>query len=315
MEREVLGKKSPLFGRRTGQIKLEPFDFREATAFHPRLSHEEQARTWFLCGGIPDYLRQFNSEHSTATNIQRTLLAADAPLFREAEFLIREELREVDRYHSIIMTLARGSLPPSEIAKRASIPQGNIQYYLNTLTELGYVERRYPLTEGTPVARFVRFTLTDPLLLFWFRFVFPHFSQIIGLHPAEAYRQIIQPEIDSYFGARFEQLCRSAIGTTYADAGIDTAFTVGEYWSKDTQVDVVSIRRDQRIDLGECKWGTIRSWPAVQRELDTRIQQYPNPNNRTISGIIFSRKPPTRKQAASLTARVISLLDLYGKRS
>src|SRR5262249_37734947 len=38
MEREILGRKSPLFGRRTAQIPLRPFGYREAALFHPRYS-------------------------------------------------------------------------------------------------------------------------------------------------------------------------------------------------------------------------------------------------------------------------------------
>ncbi|MEK7675519.1 MAG: ATP-binding protein [Verrucomicrobiota bacterium] len=44
MEREVLGRRSPLFGRRTAQILLRPFSHLEAARFHPRLSTVDQAR-------------------------------------------------------------------------------------------------------------------------------------------------------------------------------------------------------------------------------------------------------------------------------
>ena len=56
MEREVLGEKSPLYGRRTGQILLQPFSYREAAGFHPSLSEPDLAMLHFLCGGIPFYL-------------------------------------------------------------------------------------------------------------------------------------------------------------------------------------------------------------------------------------------------------------------
>jgi uncharacterized protein len=40
MEREVLGEKSPLFGRRTAQIHLKPFSFSESRQFHSAASIE-----------------------------------------------------------------------------------------------------------------------------------------------------------------------------------------------------------------------------------------------------------------------------------
>lgn len=50
MEREVLGKKSPLFGRRTAQIFLQPFGYEEAARFHPACSLVDRAKIYFLCG-------------------------------------------------------------------------------------------------------------------------------------------------------------------------------------------------------------------------------------------------------------------------
>lgn len=38
MENQVLGQESPLYGRRTGQIKIEPLDYKETAVFHPELS-------------------------------------------------------------------------------------------------------------------------------------------------------------------------------------------------------------------------------------------------------------------------------------
>ena len=43
MENKVLSEKSPLFGRRSSQIKLEPFNYREAALFVPNYSVEDKA--------------------------------------------------------------------------------------------------------------------------------------------------------------------------------------------------------------------------------------------------------------------------------
>ena len=62
MEREVLGRKSPLFGRRTAQILLRPFGYREAALFHPSFSTVDRARAYFICGGVPWYLERFDAK-------------------------------------------------------------------------------------------------------------------------------------------------------------------------------------------------------------------------------------------------------------
>lgn len=95
MEREVLGRHSPLFGRRTGQILLRSFNHLEAARFHPRFSIVDQARVYAICGGVPAYLLAFDSAQSVEQNLIGQVLNENAALAREPEFLLREELRNL----------------------------------------------------------------------------------------------------------------------------------------------------------------------------------------------------------------------------
>src|SRR5690606_26779237 len=89
MEREVLGKKSPLFGRRTAQIHLKPLSHLEAAEFHPGWSLAERARTYFVCGGVPLYLEMFAEARSFEQNVELAILDEHSPLAREPDFLLR----------------------------------------------------------------------------------------------------------------------------------------------------------------------------------------------------------------------------------
>lgn len=306
MEREVLGRKSPLFGRRSGQIHLRPFGFREAAEFHPADSRPNQARTFFICGGVPQYLLRFSDRLSTAENIRRELLDEFSPLYREPDFLLREELRELQNYHAILTSLARGTLPMSELARGTGVPARSTAYYLKQLVELGYVRKRYPLSEGTGGQRKVRFQLADPLLRFWFRFVFPSQSQIRQLGPKTAFTELIEPHLPAYFGHCFEDLCRDAMPGYYLGRGI-TDFEVGEYWDKRVQIDLVGLRGDHRTDLGECKWGKVALGAAL-KQLEEKVPRFPNPGNSTIGKHLFVREG-TGKVPDSVV--VHTLEDLY----
>ena len=121
MEREVLGSRSPLFGRRTGQIQLRPFSHLEAARFHPSWSLGDQARIYAICGGIPAYLLQFDRRLSVEQNLVRHVLDESAMLARESEFLLREELRDLGPYHAILMALAAGLGTPTQLAKAAGL--------------------------------------------------------------------------------------------------------------------------------------------------------------------------------------------------
>ena len=319
MEREVLGRKSPLFGRRTGQIHLQPFGYREAGKFLPRLSIEDRARAYFLVGGLPQYLLCLEDSISIDQNIQRHLLAEFAPLFQEPAFLLREELREIAPYHTVLFAVASGARTAGAIAKTTDLPDRSLHYYLQQLVGLGYLRRRYPLDGKRPNAKQLRFDIDDPLLRFWFRFIFPNTSLIRGVGAAQAFADRIKPSLDAWFGLCFERLCREAMPLIYASEGVTAGFEVGEYWSPrrghpsredrpEVQIDVVGVRDDHWTDLGECKWGTVRSKRALSAELERKVAAYPNTQGATIGRRYFVRRKPAAAKSAD---GWYSLADLY----
>lgn len=314
MEREVLGRRSPLFGRRTAQIHLRPFGFRESARFHPAYSPVDRARTYFVCGGIPLYLKSFLPSRSVETNIAAALLDEFEPLYREPDFLLREELRDVENYYAVLLALASGPLPSHEISRLTGVGDRSLHYYLAQLVELGYLHRVYPLTGRPPVPRHVRYALDDPLLRFWFRFVYPNTSLIQRVGAGKAFAVLIRPELDSYFGGCFERLCREALPLLYAAEGVTAPFEIGSYWDKSVQIDVVGHREDGWTDLGECKWGAVRSVDALAAELESKAARYPNTRGATIGRRLFTRTRPGGRRRGASGLRWHDLADLYGDR-
>lgn len=310
MEREVLGRESPLFGRRTGQILLRPFGHREAAAFHPGYSERDRALTYFVCGGVPLYLRAFSDRSSVEDNIAARILDPFAPLYREADFLLHEELREVERYYGILLAIATGSTTPTAIANQTGLDVRQLSYYAQQLVDLGYIDRRRPLADRG--GRSLRYTIGDPLLRFWFRFVFPQLSRVTQLGPQRALRELIRPELPSYWGTCFETLVREALPDLLVREGATGSVEVGEYWDAKSQIDVVGLRDDGRIELGECKWGAVRSGRAVLAELTKKAENYPNPTNASISLRVFSSGRVAPMESERFPVRWHTLADLYG---
>jgi hypothetical protein len=311
MEREVLGKKSPLFGRRTAQILLKPFKFQEAGNFHPEYSLTDMARVYFICGGIPWYLNSFSGKCSIDMNIIENLLNPFAPLFQEPDFLLREELRDVNNYYSILMAISAGSAVLTDISAKTGIDSRALNYYLKHLIELGYISKRYPLTSRAPSKRSVRYSLEDPLLRFWFRFIYPNTSYIQYAGGAKTFQERIKPELESFFGYCFERLCREAMPYLYFKKGVNASFQIGEYWNSQMQIDVVGIRDDNWIDAGECKWGKVRSIKTIVETLRIRMKNYPNPQNKTIAGHIFTRDPVKAGKTILADITLHTLEDIY----
>ena len=307
MEREVLGEKSPLFGRRTGQIHLKPFQYHEAALFHPSWSREDQAKAYFICGGIPYYLNFMREDRSIAVNIIDNFIDDMSALAKEPDFLLKEELRELEKYNSLLIVLSKGSHQLQMISRETGIQTNKLPYYLNHLIQLGYVKKRYPLSSSKTSPRTVRYKLDDPLLKFWFRFIFPNQSYIEIQKPETVYQQIIEPFLPAYFGECFESLCREALPKLLIQERAQGKFEVGEYWDKTVQIDALGIRSDGRIELCECKWGKAQS-TQLHKELLEKKERFPNPENHTISLRAFTNKKCERQ-----TPEIVfhELKDLY----
>jgi AAA+ ATPase superfamily predicted ATPase len=309
MEKEVLGRGSPLFGRRTAQIHLRPFNHLESAAFHPGFSHADHARVYGICGGIPLYLEAWDSKQSVEQNIARLFLDETSILAREPDFLLREELRDLATYHAVLMEMAAGAMTSTDIAKRAGVDPRLLNYHLGVLCNLGYIAKHYPVSGKRPVARHVRYRLDDPVLRFWFRFVFPNQSLIRALGPQKAFTDIVRPCLDSWFGDCFERLCRECLPLIYAREGVTAAFETGQYWDARVQIDVVGIRRDEWIDLGECKWGDVSGGRAAA-ELEQKVPLFPNPSNATIGRRLFLKAASPRQRLPD-EVKIHTLADLY----
>lgn len=294
----------------TAQPQIKEF-MQEAAQFHPRFSLQEKAMVYFICGGIPLYLKFFDPKLLLFKNLEKNLFDEFAPLFREPEFLLREELRELPKYYTVLMALASGSSTSTELAKQTAIEERKLYYYLQNLIDLGYVARRFPLLPKNLQRKATRFVLVDPLLRFWFRFVYPHTAYIVQMGAREAVKNLVKPYWEAYCGICFEELCREALGYLYQEKSLINPFRTGEYWDKQTQIDVVGYIEKEEISLGECKWGKVSSYKKLIAELKDKITKYPNHEGLRVEPYLFIQKKPARLE---LDAEVhgYELEDLYG---
>lgn len=242
----------------------------------------------------------------------RLFLDDTSLLAHEADFLLREELRDLTTYHAVLTEMAAGAATPGEIARKAGVDPRTLHYHLGVLCDLGYVARRYPVTGRCPSSRTVRYYLDDPVLRFWFRFVFPNQSLIRSLGAQRAFAELVGPRLDAWFGDCFERLCRECLPLLYAKEGVHASFEIGQYWDATVQIDLVSARKDGWSDLGECKWGPVAA-RAVAAELEDKVKRFPNPDNATLGRRVFLRSVKGRSPA-NLPAQVHTLGELYDLR-
>jgi AAA+ ATPase superfamily predicted ATPase len=89
MEKDVLGYKAPLYGRRTGQYLLEPLQFRDARLLFPSFDVENLVRAYAAYGGTPAYLQTLQAQASLAENIRDGFLIRGSFLYDEVCFVLQ----------------------------------------------------------------------------------------------------------------------------------------------------------------------------------------------------------------------------------
>ncbi|WP_436903751.1 AAA family ATPase [Halovenus halobia] len=89
MEEGVLSYESPLYGRRSGQWRLEPLTIGDASGFLPAYTPVDLIRAYSVVGGVPAYLDQFDLGAGVFENIEAHVLSKGAFLYEEPEFLLR----------------------------------------------------------------------------------------------------------------------------------------------------------------------------------------------------------------------------------
>ena len=262
MESKVIGKKSPLYGRRTLQIKLQQLGYRDAARMLPSLDAQEAFRFYGCFGGVPYYLELVDEKASLRENLESLYFSSTGFLYDEPFGLLRQELSEPALYGSVLRAIAAGANRQKEIADRTGIAATTLPSYLKTLEGLGIIERAVPFGENPATSKKGIYRLLDACYDFWFRFVMPSISSIeVGLGKAVV-SQLDDARLSEYLGRRFERLCAEwLIEQAIAGKLPLPATNVGSWWGTNpatrSQDDIDVLAADEaekRLLIGECKY-------------------------------------------------------------
>lgn len=263
MESQVLGQKSPLYGRRTAQIRLQPFDCLDALRMLPDVTSDQAIRYYATFGGTPYYLEQIDHELSYEQNIAKLIFRTSGLLYGEPSLLLRQELREPATYNSALTAIAHGATAPKAIAEQAGIARESVNQYLKTLVNLGILERVVPFGANPDNSRKSRYSIADPFFAFWYRFVGPCVDAIeLGIGEAVA-RGICEGQaLPAYEGGIFERVCHEWVARANRASALPFLVTMlGRWWGEDpalreqADIDLVAANPGKRqVIFGECKW-------------------------------------------------------------
>lgn len=291
METEVLSHKSPLYGRRTAQWKLEPLKLTETKPFLPKYDIESLVHVYGCLGGVPAYLQKFSPQLGFWENVQQKILSKGEFLYEEADFLLREKLREPRNYAAILQAIAHGATSFGELVNETGLEKSMLSKYLSILEELNFTQRIYPVG-ATVKPRKGQYNIADNYLNFWFKYIFPNKIDLEAGNIPHVQNKI-RKDYNNYLGRIFEQIVLELLKETQKKNKLPFAFAeIGKWWYRENEIDIVAIAEETRTaTFLETKWSTIgkRDSQRILKSLKDKAQQFRWNREKENYGIIAKR--------------------------
>lgn len=276
MENQVLGEKSPLFGRRTGQLKVNPLDYYDSAKFYPNASNEDKVKYYACVGGTPYYLTLIDEKLSFEDNIKELYFDINGYLNNEGVLLMKQEFREAANYNAVLQAIASGSNTLREIVSYTKLETNIVSKYLLVLQDLNYIERVIPFGANSLKGKTSRYIITENFLAFWYRYVFSVRAEIERGY-GDVYAEVALSDLPNFVGSIFEEISRQYLRRMNINKQLPfVAKTFGRWWGKDKkgsvqEIDViVDSIIDKKMIVGECKW---RNSFKLQKTIDLLSQR------------------------------------------
>lgn len=276
MKSQTLDYSSPLYGRRTGQVRLKQIPFAHYHEFFEGRTNNELLPFYAVTGGVPKYIETFRGYTDIYEAIEENVLNSQSFLYEEPFFLLQKEVSEIGSYFSLIKAIAAGNRKLADIAANLGLKQTGLTKYLKVLTDLDLIEREVPVTETAPEkSKSGLYRLTDNFIAFWFKFVYPYRAYLEKGETKFVLSQIKKGFVQNYASFVYEDVCREKMWELSAASFWDFHFDkVGRYWgAKAGEIDIVAIDTiGGNLVLGECKYTTIPKGLSVLHALQGKAE-------------------------------------------
>ena len=280
MKKHALSYESPIYGRRTAQIRLMPLPFSQLFKTQ-KLSFTDAVEQYSVTGGVPKYLEFFDSSKPLYDEIQNTVLSKNGFLYEEPQFLLENEVQTPNSYFSIIKAIADGNHKLSKISDALGLETSKLTPYLTTLTELGFIEKQVPITEkNAEKSRKGLYFISDNFIRFWFRYVYPYKGELELDNSQIVFDELDKDFIEKFVAMEYENVCKNIFASLCEQNAIDfTPSKIGSYWLNDienenAQIDVMAVDNKKKIlFVGECKYHNSPVDAKVYFKLKQKVEE------------------------------------------
>jgi AAA+ ATPase superfamily predicted ATPase len=285
MHRTTLAYDSPLYGRRTGQLRMRPLQFSALRETFADRSFNAAVELYAVSGGIPVYIealtaapagQESSPREALMHNIRECVLSPGGRLYDEPRFVLSGEISDTTTFFSILQVIAAGSRQVTHIAGKLGLSTNYLSSYLRILLDLEVLDKRIPVTADPRRGRRSLYYIGDRFFDFWFRYVYPYQSELESARPQIALDDI-ERTFDHYVSQSYEDCVRNWLWHLHDQGKLPFEIhKLGSWWSKHVEIDTVGINNTSHdIILGEFKWSNTPIGLDVLKDLYNKAHQVP----------------------------------------
>lgn len=322
MTRHLIHSKA-LHNRKTLELCLNPLSPREAGKFIRNRSLWEKAELYMCLGGVPKYLEQINPRLSLAKNLNSLCFSYGGFFINEYETLFKEQFRSLKTYQAIVECLASGPAGLSDLSRKTGLPKGGgLHTHLSHLIRAQFVREYHPHTPSHRMRiRTKIYKLTDPFLIFYFRYIHPNIEIILKNRGDDLFHSLAGPSLPQYCGLAFERLCEDAIMEILSRLNIrlSDVLSMGPFFQQRTfvneglQIDNLIMRRDRVWTVLEYKYYRKPAGMNVVHEMEKKLARLKVPPNVSLEKVLIAPAGATPEvEKREFFDAILTLKDLIG---
>ena len=269
---EAIGSITKKFDTR---IKLSNLNFLEVVRAFPSFSVSDSIKVYGVLGGVPGYLDRWNEKKNFKENICDLILSPNGYLYSVAEQLVASELRELSVYNTILMAIAKGQNKLNDLYNYTGFSRAKISVYMKNLSHFDIIEKVVSFeTGGWDNAKKGVYRIKDTYVNFYYKFVYPHLSDLYLMSPEEFYDTYIEKELDEYLNRYFINVCMEYLSLLNMMGRLPLRISkMGTWVGKNGNIDIIAQSANRENVVGLCNWEKPSLSVDMLRELFASMKQ------------------------------------------
>ena len=240
----------------TGLCKLKELDFVDVVRFFPKNNVRECIEVYGILGGVPGYLRRWDGDKTLKKNICDNILSRNGFLYGEAQRYIGNHLRELSVYNTILCAIAGGKSKLNDLFLETGFSRAKISVYLKNLMALEVIEKVVSFeTGGWDNAQKGLYQIKNTYNHFWYKFVYPHLTDLYYMKADTFYDIHIGPQLEDYLDTYFKKVCMEYLELMSMVGKLPIKIQkLGTWVGKQGNIDIIGQNAQRENIVGLCNW-------------------------------------------------------------